>query len=143
GAHRCRRGRRGLDPGRKHRHRRQRPLDCRPAMTVATVLSRVLLVLALLGPIVDLDHDVQRAVQDGRRPGLESLMRGASNSRQGAMVMGILLIVAIGTGPAGPATARAALFALLPVNAATEVIKRAAHRLRPDGTGGGSNASFP
>jgi membrane-associated phospholipid phosphatase len=112
-------------------------------MSTSAVVSRLVLALALLGPIDALDHDVQQAVQEGRRPGFESFMRSLSNTRQGAVVCGGLLLVAIATGPAGPATARVALAALVPVNLAVEGIKLAANRTRPDGTRTRSNSSFP
>jgi membrane-associated phospholipid phosphatase len=112
-------------------------------MSASPVVSRVALALALLSPIVQFDQEVQRAVQDGRRPGLEPIMRGASDTRHGAVICGGLLLVAIATGPAGPATARLALLALAPVNAAVELIKLAVGRTRPDGSRPRGNSSFP
>lgn len=112
-------------------------------MSFAPVVSRVVLALALVGPIERLDQDVQHAVQDARRPGLEPLMQSASDTRHGLLVCAGLLVVAIATGPAGPATARVALLALVPVNAAVELIKLGTGRTRPDGSRSRSNSSFP
>ncbi|MGH7730053.1 MAG: phosphatase PAP2 family protein, partial [Candidatus Eiseniibacteriota bacterium] len=88
-------------------------------------------------------QDVQRAVQDARRPGLEQPMRTASGTKQGTVVFAGLLAVAILTGPAGPVTARAAMAVLLPVNAAVEVLKLSVNRVRPDGERKRPNSSFP
>ena len=109
----------------------------------STLLPRLALGLALFAPIEQLDQDVQRAVQDARRPGLEQPMRTASGTRQGTVVFAGLLAVAVLTGPAGPATARAAIAVLLPVNAAVEVLKQTVNRPRPDGERKRSNSSFP
>ena len=109
----------------------------------SSVLLRLFLGLALLAPIDQLDHEVQRAVQAGRRPALEGPMRTASGTKQGTVVFAGLLAVAVLTGPAGPATARAAIGALLPVNAAVEVLKLSVNRVRPDGDQRRSNSSFP
>jgi membrane-associated phospholipid phosphatase len=111
--------------------------------TASSLLTRLALGLALLAPIERLDHEVQRAVQDARRPGLEQPMRTASGTRQGTIVFAGLLAVAILTGPAGPATARAAMCVLLPVNAAVEALKLTVNRVRPDGEQRRSNSSFP
>lgn len=70
-------------------------------------------------------------------------MRTASGTRQGAFVFAGLLAVAILTGPAGPATARAAIGTLIPVNAAVEVLKLTVNRTRPDGERKRANSSFP
>lgn len=111
--------------------------------TPSSIVPRLALVLGLLAPIERLDHDVQRAVQDARRPGLEQPMRTASGTKQGTVVFAGLLAVAVLTGPAGPATARAAMAVLLPVNAAVEVLKLSVNRVRPDGERKRSNSSFP
>jgi len=112
-------------------------------MSATPVVARWVLALALMGPIVQLDQEVQQAVQAARRPGLEPLMRTLSDTRQGAVVCAGLLVVAIATGPAGPATARVALLALAPVNAAVELIKLGVGRPRPDGSRSRGNSSFP
>ena len=112
-------------------------------MSTSTLVTRFALALALLGPIDALDRDVQQAVQEGRRPAFESFMRALSDTRQGAVVCGGLLIVAVATGPAGPATARVALAALVPVNLVVQGIKLSANRTRPDGTRDRPNSSFP
>ena len=110
---------------------------------IAGTLLRLALGLAMLGPIQRLDESVQRAVQAGRRPALEGPMRAASSTRQGAVVTGALLIVALATGPAGPATARTALAVLVPVNALVEGLKMSVDRQRPDGSRTRANSSFP
>src|SRR5262249_14745318 len=46
-------------------------------------------------------------------------------------------------GPAGVETARQAVLALIPANLAVEGLKRAVHRVRPDGDANPANASFP
>jgi membrane-associated phospholipid phosphatase len=113
------------------------------AASILPTVARIALGLALLAPIDQLDHDVQRAVQGARRPGLEQPMRIASGTREGTMVFAGLLAVAILTGPAGPATARTAIAVLLPVNATVEVLKYSVDRVRPDGEHRRSNSSFP
>jgi undecaprenyl-diphosphatase len=112
-------------------------------MSHAPPLARLAIAIALLGPIVQLDHTVQSAVQTARTPELEKPMRTASSTRQGAVVCGGLLIVAIATGPAGPATARAVLAALVPVNLVVEGLKLSVNRPRPDGERHRVNSSFP
>ena len=104
---------------------------------------RLALGLALLAPIERLDERVQRAVQGARHPALEGPMRVSSGSRQGAVLFAGLLVVAIMTGPAGPATARAAIAVLVPVNGAVEALKLAVNRSRPDGERRRANSSFP
>jgi len=113
------------------------------AGSVVPYLARVALALALLAPIDRLDRDVQRAVQGARRPEFEQPMRTASGTKQGTLVFAGLLAVAIVTGPAGPATARAAIAVLLPVNATVELLKLSVNRARPDGERRRSNSSFP
>jgi membrane-associated phospholipid phosphatase len=109
----------------------------------STLATRLALALALLAPVDRLDHEVQRAVQAARRPDLEKPMRTASGSKGGTVVFAGLLAVAIVTGPAGPATARAAIGALVPVNLAVEALKLAVNRARPDGERERANSSFP
>lgn len=109
----------------------------------ASAALQVALALSLLAPIEAFDHHVQRAVQEARRPALEKPMRTASGSRGGTVVFAGLLAVAILTGPAGPATARATLIVLAPVNALVEVLKVAVNRERPDGDRRRVNSSFP
>lgn len=57
--------------------------------------------------------------------------------------MGGLLVVALATGGAGPATARAAVAVLAPVNLAVEGLKWSVNRRRPDGDPRRANSSFP
>ena len=111
--------------------------------SLSAVLPRVALVLALLAPIEQLDQRVQDAVQAARRPELEGPMRTASSTRQGAVVTGGLLIIALATGPLGPATARTALLVAVPVNLAVEALKLTVNRTRPDGDRHRANSSFP
>ncbi len=105
--------------------------------------ARLALGLALLAPIDRLDHDFQRALQAARRPEFEKPMRTASGTKQGTLVFAGLLAVAIFSGPAGPATARAAFAVLLPVNAAVEGLKLTVNRRRPEGEHKRANSSFP
>ena len=113
-------------------------------MSTATErLAHLALALTLLGPVEQLDGEVQRAVQSWRRPELEAPMRTASGSGHGALVLGGLLAVAIAGGPAGPATARAAIVVLAPVNLVVEALKWSVNRRRPDGERRRSNSSFP
>ncbi|MEK7824082.1 MAG: phosphatase PAP2 family protein [Candidatus Eisenbacteria bacterium] len=106
-------------------------------------LLRFALALTVLAPVERLDRGVQRAVQDWRRPALEAPMRAASSSGHGGMVFAGLLAVALVTGPAGPATARAAIGALAPVNLVVEGLKWSVNRTRPDGDRRRANSSFP
>lgn len=60
-----------------------------------------------------------------------------------AVVFGGLLLVAVFTGPAGPAQVRVALAALAGTNLTVEGLKRLVGRTRPDGDRKRSNSSFP
>jgi membrane-associated phospholipid phosphatase len=110
---------------------------------LSTVLARVAIVLSLLGPVEQLDWQVQHAVQSTRSPGWDRVMNGATSAGQGTVLFGALLAVAVFTGPLGPATARTVLVALVPTNLAVEGLKRLTFRARPDGEHRRSNASFP
>lgn len=110
--------------------------------TITGTIPRIALILALLAPVQQLDDQVQQAVQEGHTPALDSAMHYSSSSRGNLVVAYGLLLIAIAT-PAGPATARAALGVLIPVNLVVEVTKRAVNRTRPDGSGDRHNASFP
>ncbi len=70
-------------------------------------------------------------------------MRLASSSGHGALVFAGLLAVALVTGPAGPATARATIAVLVPVNVIVEGLKWSVNRPRPDGDRRRANSSFP
>jgi membrane-associated phospholipid phosphatase len=107
------------------------------------LVLRGLLAASLIGPIVDLDWQVQRAVQSWRPAALETPMELASKAGRPQLVLGVLLAVAAFGGPAGAATARFAVVALIPTNAIVEATKRATNRARPDGEHRRSNASFP
>jgi undecaprenyl-diphosphatase len=106
-------------------------------------LPRFALALSLLAPVEGLDRDVQGAVQGWRRPALEAPMRAASGSGHGVPVLAGLLVVALVSGPAGPATARAAIGVLVPVNLVVEGLKWSVNRRRPDGDHRRANSSFP
>jgi undecaprenyl-diphosphatase len=106
-------------------------------------VRRLLLVLALLGPIQRLDDAAIAAVQAARTPALERPMRAASDAGRPVVVFGGLLAVALLDGAKGVTTARLALLALLPTNLIVEGLKRATDRTRPDGEHKRSNASFP
>lgn len=110
---------------------------------IAHPLARLMLALALLGPVTRLDETVQRAVQDARRPALEGTMRTASGTSRASFVLGGLLVIAVLGGPAGPATARAAIIVLAPVNLVVEGLKWGVDRERPDGEDRRPNSSFP
>ena len=104
----------------------------------------LLLVLAFLGPLEQVDMALQRAVQDARRPGLENPARFLSDKvgKSGA-VFGMLLAICLIDGASGVATARLAVLTLIPVNLTVEGLKRLTYRARPDGEHKRSNASFP
>jgi membrane-associated phospholipid phosphatase len=70
-------------------------------------------------------------------------MKGATGIGRPANVLGVLLAIALFDAAAGPATARLAVFALVPTNLVVEGLKRATNRTRPDGEQKRSNASFP
>ena len=106
-------------------------------------MRTLLLALALLAPFERLDLEVQRAVQASRGAVAEPVMKGASNIGRPANVLGVLLAIALFDAAAGPATARLAVFVLLPTNLVVEGLKRATNRARPDGEHKRSNASFP
>jgi membrane-associated phospholipid phosphatase len=106
-------------------------------------LLRLLVAGTLLAPAVQFDEHVQDAIQSWRRPGLEAPMRVASGASRGGLVLAGLLVVALGTGPAGPATARAMVIVLAPVNVAVESLKWSVNRPRPDGDRRRANSSFP
>lgn len=105
--------------------------------------SKLLLVLALLDPVLHLDHAVRDAVQRARRPALEGVMRTATDFGRPAVVFGGLFAIAFVDEAAGLVTARAALVALAPVNLVVEVTKYAVNRVRPDGDTRRRNSSFP
>lgn len=106
-------------------------------------MRALLLAIALLAPLEQMDLEVQRAVQASRAPWLEPVMRAASGVGRPANVLGALLAIALFDATAGPATARLALAALLPTNLVVEGLKLAVDRPRPDGEHKRSNASFP
>jgi membrane-associated phospholipid phosphatase len=103
----------------------------------------LLLAISLLSPLEGLDRAVQGAVQSRRSPFWEAPMRGATAVGRPAVLFGGLLAIAVFCGPAGPATARACLFALAPANLVVEGLKWSLNRARPDGEHKRSNASFP
>ena len=105
--------------------------------------SRLLLLLSLLGPVVQLDHAVRDAIQHGRRPGFEAVMRGVSDAGRPATVFAGLFAIAFVDEAGGLVTARAAMLALVPTNLAVEVTKYAVNRVRPDGDTRRRNSSFP
>lgn len=102
-----------------------------------------LVVLSPLAAMDQLDHQVQSEIQEARSAALDRFAHVATDAGKTEVVLGGLLAIAVFTGPAGPATARAALFALAPANLAVEGLKRAVGRARPDGERRRSNASFP
>jgi undecaprenyl-diphosphatase len=103
----------------------------------------LLLAVALLAPLEQLDVAMQEAVQASRAPWLEPVMKGASNMGRPANVLGVLLAISLLDAAAGPATVWLTLAAMVPTNLVVEGLKRAVNRTRPDGEHKRSNASFP
>jgi len=106
-------------------------------------MKTLLLALALMNPVEQLDWAVQRQVQHSRSPLLERPMRGLTDFGRPVNVLGGLLGIAILDRAAGPATVRLAVLALAATNLVVEGAKRAFFRARPDGEQKRSNASFP
>lgn len=103
----------------------------------------MLLALALLQPVVQVDELVQRAVQSHRTPMLDRVMQGATDLGRRDLVAGVLLGVAVLDPVAGPAVARLAIVGLAGTNLVVEGLKLAVDRPRPDGERKRSNSSFP
>jgi undecaprenyl-diphosphatase len=106
-------------------------------------MRALLLFIALLGPIEQMDGALQRAVQANRSPLWERPMRAATEVGRPPLVLGILLAVAVFGGPAGVATARETVLALVPANLVVEGLKEVVGRVRPDGDRQRKNSSFP
>jgi membrane-associated phospholipid phosphatase len=106
-------------------------------------MRALLLVLSLLVPVQSLDDAVRSAVQGGRTPSMDRVMKVASDAGKPVVVFGILLAIAGFDPTLGPPTARIALAALLGTNLAVESVKRVTFRARPDGEHKRSNAAFP
>lgn len=107
------------------------------------VLPRLVLVFTLFGGIESLDWKMQRAVQTLSPSPFDGPMHTISDIGRPQLVFGVLLAIAAFGGPAGAATARHAILALIPANLAVEGLKRATQRTRPDGERSSSNSSFP
>lgn len=103
----------------------------------------MLLALALLQPVQQLDDAVQTAVQAHRTPALDRLMQAATNLGRRDLVAGALLGVAVLDPVAGPAVARLAIVGLAGTNLVVQALKLATNRTRPDGAHERSNSSFP
>lgn len=108
-------------------------------------MRTLLLAVLLLQPLVRFDHDIQDAVQAGRRPWLERPMRMATEVSKPVFVGGILAIVLAAdlASGGGFSTLRLAVVAALGTNAVVEPVKAIVNRTRPDGEHRRSNASFP
>ena len=106
-------------------------------------LSVLVLAASMVAPAESLDWNVQRRVQAGRAPGLDRVMETLTDLTKPQVILGGLLFVAAFGGPAGPAVARHALYALVPTNAVVELTKWTVDRHRPEGSHKRSNASFP
>ena len=106
-------------------------------------ILRVALVLSLLDPVVAIDVGLRDFVQARRTPAFDVVMQSATDLGRRDIAAATLLGVAIFTGPAGPATARCALAALVGSNLVVEGLKRLVGRVRPDGDAHRSNSSFP
>lgn len=96
----------------------------------------------LLQPFQDLDEWVQAQVQSRRTPTLDRVMQGATDLGRKDRFFGMLLAVAI-LDPAGPATARIAVGAVVVTNLAVEGVKVATNRTRPNGERKRSDSAFP
>ena len=107
------------------------------------VLPRLVLVFTLFGGIESLDWKMQRAVQTLSPSPFDGPMHTISDIGRPQLVFGVLLAIAAFGGPAGAATARHAILALIPANLAVEGLKRATQRTRPDGERSSSNSAFP
>lgn len=106
-------------------------------------MSAKLVALALLAawPLQALDDAAMRAMQASRRPALEPVAGAVSKHSRT-----VLVLAALGGAIAGGAARAAAIegaVALVPVNLAVELLKRATFRARPDGEHKRSNAAFP
>jgi len=106
-------------------------------------LLELVLAASLVVPVEAFDRAVQARVQDGRRPWLEPVMRGATAVGRPPVVLGAVFVVALAAGAPGLAFARTLVVALVPVNLAVEGLKRTVQRVRPDGRFEPHNASFP
>ena len=106
-------------------------------------MKRLLLVLALAGPVQQLDDAVRDWTQAHRTPALNRTARTLTDIGKPLIVAGALVAVAVLDRAAGIQTARTALLALIPVNLAVEGLKRLTYRVRPDGQHKRSNAAFP
>ena len=113
------------------------------AILAPATVARLALSLALLGPVLDLDHWVQAAIQRARRPELDRVVSVATDVGKPTVIVGALLGLAVFGGSVGVATARMAVMVLVPTNVVVEGIKRAVNRRRPDGDHKRSNSSFP
>jgi len=111
----------------------------------------LLLALALLGPVEQLDRLVASELQDFAREQAErgsvwpGVMRAATSWGRPVVVIGGLAVVIaadVATGH-GWGTARVAVAALAGTNLVVEVGKRVVNRPRPDGERKRSNSSFP
>jgi len=107
------------------------------------VSARILLLVGLFASLARLDHDLQSAVQEARRPELEPSMRLATRLGHPTLVLGGLLAIALFDAAAGPATVKLALLAVVPANAVVEAGKWSVNRQRPDGERRRANSSFP
>jgi len=91
---------------------------------------------------VSLDFAVRDSVQAHRVHALDPVMQGATDIGKAETVLGLLLAIAV-LDPEGVVVGRVALVSLAATNLVVEGLKYATGRVRPDGTGKRSNASFP
>ena len=106
-------------------------------------LAALALAASFVAPVESLDWAVQRRVQTERSPVLDRVMDSLTDVTKPPVLLGGLLLIAAFGGPAGPAVARHALYALVPTNLVVELTKWVVDRHRPEGTHKRSNASFP
>ena len=103
----------------------------------------LLLVMALVTPIEQLDSTLQVTVQQHRMQILERAMRTASDIGKPVTVCGTLLAIAVLDAAQGVPLARVAIVSAAVVNLVVEGLKRLTNRTRPDGERHRSNSSFP
>jgi membrane-associated phospholipid phosphatase len=112
------------------------------AMNAPVAPSRALMLLLLLTwPLQPVDDAVREWVLAHRTSGLRQSMQVVSDRSRLVLFSGVG--IALVSGAAGRAFALETAIALLPVNAAVQVLKWTVWRARPDGDRHRANSSFP
>jgi undecaprenyl-diphosphatase len=106
-------------------------------------MRTLLLALALLGPVEQLDRATAAAVQGLRRPGLEAPMRAATRWGRPAAVAAVLALVVDAAAGTGWGHVAVAAVGVAGTNLVVEGLKLAVGRPRPDGDRNRANSSFP